>query len=130
MARVTKDTLTAQVAALTAQVAALEAKVTLARECWRNQKATIADLEAKLAARGRFVDAPAPTPARAPAPTPTVTPARLEYLRSRAAKDAAWEPMYQRAVASVPVILAAAIARGEARATADLVARAMADETV
>ena len=121
MARVTKDTLTAQVAALEAQVAALEAKVVLARECWRNQRATIADLEAKLAARGRCVDAPAP------APTPTVTPARLAYLKSRAAKDAAWEPMYQRAVASVPVILAAAIARGEARAMADEAARAMAE---
>lgn len=130
MARVTKDTLTNKVAELEAQVAALEAKVTLARECWRNQKAKISELEAKLASRGRFVDAPTPARAPAPAPVQTVTPARLAYLKARADKDAAWEPMYQRAVASVPVILAAAIARGEARATADLVARAMADETV
>jgi BMFP domain-containing protein YqiC len=112
MARVTKDTLTAQVTALEAKVAALEAKLALARECWTNQRAQIGELEAKLAARGRFVDA---TPAGV---TPAgVTPARAAYLARQAAKPA-YVPLHERSP-EMAALRDAAMARGKARAMAD-----------
>jgi hypothetical protein len=92
---------------LEAKVAALEAKLALARECWTNQRAKIADLEAKLAARGRFVDA---TPAG-------VTPARAAYLARMAAKPA-YVPLHERSPA-MAALRDAAMARGKARAMAD-----------